>query len=81
LGDAQVLASEWFKGMSAVHAELISEYRQQNWGNAKALIVKARASAGDKFDGLYDLFSSRILEYESNPPGSEWDGVFIATDK
>ena len=81
LGDAQVLASEWFKDMSAVHAELISEYRQQNWGNAKALIVKARASAGDKFDGLYDLFSSRILEYESNPPGSEWDGVFIATDK
>ncbi len=81
LGDAQVLASEWFKDMSAVHAELISEYRQQNWVNAKALIVKARASAGDKFDGLYDLFSSRILEYESNPPGSEWDGVFIATDK
>jgi adenylate cyclase len=81
LGDAQVLASEWFKDMSAVHAELISEYREQNWGNAKALIVKARASAGDKFDGLYDLFSSRILEYESNPPGSEWDGVFIATDK
>ena len=81
LGDAQVLTSEWFKDMSAVHAELMSEYREQNWGNAKALIVKARASAGDKFDGLYDLFSSRILEYESNPPGSEWDGVFIATDK
>ena len=81
LGDAQVLTSEWFKDMSAVHAELISEYREQNWGNAKALVVKARASAGDKFDGLYDLFSSRILEYESNPPGSEWDGVFIATDK
>ena len=81
LGDAQVLTSEWFKDMSAVHAELMSEYREQNWGNAKALIVKARAAAGDKFDGLYDLFSSRILEYESNPPGSEWDGVFIATDK
>ena len=81
LGDAQVLTSEWFKDMSAVHAELISEYREQNWGNAKALIVQARAAAGDKFDGLYDLFSSRILDYEINPPGSEWDGVFIATDK
>ncbi|MBT4355338.1 MAG: CHASE2 domain-containing protein, partial [Rhodospirillaceae bacterium] len=81
IGDAQVLASEWFKDMSAVHAELILEYRRQNWENAKSLIVKARASAGNKFDGLYDLFSSRILEYESNPPGSEWDGVFIATDK
>jgi adenylate cyclase len=81
IGDAQVLASEWFRDMSAVHGELILEYRRQNWENAKALIVKARVSAGDKFDGLYDLFSSRILEYENNPPGLEWDGVFIATDK
>jgi adenylate cyclase len=30
---------------------------------------------------LYDLYEERIEEYKENPPGSDWDGVFIATSK
>jgi adenylate cyclase len=81
IGNSEVQDSEWFKDMSAVHAELILEYRNQNWKKAKTLVSKAREAAGEKFDGLYDLFEARIEEYKSNPPGLDWDGVFIATDK
>ncbi len=81
IGNSEVQDSVWFKDMSAVHAELILEYRNQNWKKAKMLVSKAREAAGEKFDGLYDLFEARIEEYKSNPPGLDWDGVFIATDK
>ncbi|MEG3617857.1 adenylate/guanylate cyclase domain-containing protein [Magnetovibrio sp. PR-2] len=30
---------------------------------------------------LYELYENRIAEYEINPPGEDWDGVFIATTK
>jgi adenylate cyclase len=81
LGDSEVLTSNWFSDLSSVHNELLSEYRAQNWKSTAALIKKARTAAGQKFDGLYDLYASRIAEYESNSPGENWDGVFIATDK
>ena len=81
IGDSKVQASQWFTDMSAVHAELIFEYRNQNWKKAKTLVSKARNAGGEKFDGLYDLFDARIEDYKSNPPGSDWDGVFVATDK
>ena len=30
---------------------------------------------------LYDLYDERIEYYQENPPGPDWDGVFVATTK
>jgi adenylate cyclase len=81
IGNNEVQSSDWFKEFNPIHAELISEYRNQNWENATSLSQKARRVAGEKYDGLYDLFDERIAEYQINPPGEDWDGVYIATDK
>ena len=81
IGNNEVQSSDWFKEFNPIHAELISEYRNQNWENATSLSQKARRVAGEKFNGLYDLFDERIAEYQLNPPGKDWDGVYIATDK
>ncbi len=81
IGNTEVQNSKWFNEFSSVHAELISEYRNQNWENATLLSQKARQVAGEKYDGLYDLFDERIAEYQINTPGEDWDGVYIATDK
>ena len=64
IGNTEVQNSKWFNEFSSVHAELISEYRNQNWENATLLSQKARQFAGEKFDGLYDLFDERIAEYQ-----------------
>ncbi len=32
-------------------------------------------------DVLYDLYDERIDVYEADPPGEDWDGVFVATSK
>ena len=81
IGNNEVQNSVWFKEFNPIHADLISEYRNQNWENATSLSKKARGVAGEKYNGLYDLFDQRIAEYQINPPGEDWDGVYIATDK
>lgn len=81
IGDEEVLVSEWFLNFSAIHSEVISSYRSQEWDTSLDLVAKARSVAGSKYDGLYDLFEERVAEYKADPPGAEWAGVFVAKDK
>jgi hypothetical protein len=30
---------------------------------------------------LYDFYERRIASYELNPPGPDWNGVFVAETK
>jgi hypothetical protein len=32
-------------------------------------------------DGLYDLYVHRIEDNRENPPGPDWDGVYVAKTK
>ena len=45
------------------------------------LAVKAAAGERFKLDLLCELYEARIAAYEIEPPGEDWDGVFIATTK
>ena len=62
------------------HLALLEAYRRQDWATARAAIADCR-----RYDTglaqLYDLYDTRIGFLAANPPGSEWDGVFVASDK
>jgi adenylate cyclase len=66
--------------------ELIQKVRDEAEAAAEqevGPILAVKAASGDRFrlDVLCDLYESRIRAYEDEPPGEDWDGIFIATTK
>jgi len=59
---------------------MLSRYRAQDWAGAGAALAECR-ERGAMFAPLYDLYAERIAYYAANPPGLEWDGVFVALTK
>jgi hypothetical protein len=43
--------------------------------------MEACAALDPSLERLYDLYRDRIGRYEQNPPGQNWDGVFVALTK
>lgn len=80
VGRADVLNSDAFKELADIHQQMLDAYRGQEWSKASALIAECRALRPD-LDGFYDLYVERIEEFQANPPGDDWDGVFTATTK
>ncbi len=82
LGDEKMAEGNAFKALNSTNQEMLAAYRGQEWQKAREKIGLCRQKM-DGFDlhGLYDLYEERITEYEANPPGPDWDGVFVATSK
>jgi len=61
---------------------MLAAYRGQKWDEAKA-ILKDCYEKGEAYNlaELGDLYAARIKAYEAEPPGADWNGVFIATTK
>ncbi|MCW9001203.1 MAG: adenylate/guanylate cyclase domain-containing protein, partial [Rhodospirillales bacterium] len=84
LGDETVTKSEPFVRLRKSHDDLLAAYRKQGWAAARSSLSECRKLAdegGFKMAGFYDIYEGRIAEYEANPPGADWDGVFVATSK
>jgi adenylate cyclase len=62
------------------HSALLNAYRRQDWAGARAAIAECR-QYGTGFARLYDLYDERIAFFAANPPGWEWNGVFVASEK
>ena len=82
LGDEEMEQTRDFRTLRNNHEQMIVTYRVQGWERAKAKLSECRI-LGEPFglDGLYDLYETRIAEYEANPPGLNWDGVYVAETK
>lgn len=66
--------------------ELIQKVRDEAEAAAEqevGPILAVKAASGDRFrlDVFCELYESRIRAYEEQPPGKDWDGIFIATTK
>ncbi len=80
LGEPAMCDDPAFKALCECHAEMLVAYRAQRWREARALAAECRTLDGG-LDGLYDLYDERSSAYEADPPGPDWDGVFVATTK
>jgi len=68
--------------MAMVDAQRKSDASQD--GGGAAVLVSEDPNACAAFtvdDTFYKLYEDRIADYEINPPGEDWDGVFVATTK
>jgi adenylate cyclase len=54
-------------------------YRSQSWQSALKALRLLRQHQGDCH--LFDLYEERIEIFQENPPGEDWDGVFVHTAK
>lgn len=80
LGDAALAQSADFLAKAARHDRMLASYRTQNWDGARAALAECRA-ATPELAGLYDLYVERVDRFAANPPGAEWDGVFVSETK
>ncbi len=81
LGNATYAASREFGTLREKHDQMISAYRSQDWKHAESMLQECRSCTGGMLDELYLLYAERIAEFSAEPPGAEWDGVYIATSK
>ena len=80
LGEPDTCESPEFKAVAGRHQEMLAAYRGQRWQEARELVAECRKLNGS-LNGLHDLYDERLADYEANPPGKDWDGVFVATTK
>ncbi|MBI4597820.1 MAG: adenylate/guanylate cyclase domain-containing protein [Candidatus Omnitrophica bacterium] len=83
LGDETLKLSDGFPALEAAHGRMLAAYRARQWDEAKRWLEECL-----KFDTpktrlrvFYAVYRERINAYQTNPPGEEWDGVFVAQTK
>ena len=59
--------------------EGVGHYRKQEWDGARLSFGKALEANPD--DGLSQIYLDRVDHMIANPPGDDWDGVWVMTSK
>ena len=80
MGEPEKCEDVGFQALAERHAAMLAAYRGQRWAEARELSKECRQLDGN-ISSLYDLYDERIDDYEADPPGDDWDGVFVATTK
>ncbi|MDD9923929.1 MAG: adenylate/guanylate cyclase domain-containing protein [Boseongicola sp.] len=80
LGGPEMQGEADYQRLLETHNKMLAAYRSQDFAGAEELCKECRTIPGNP-DVLYDLYDERIEDYKENPPGPDWDGVFVATSK
>jgi adenylate cyclase len=82
LGPSEVEQDPRCGQLRDLHAQMLAAYRKQQWDEARTLIDRCRKVAnGFGVAGLYDMYIERMEAYQSDPPPSDWNGVYAAESK
>jgi len=80
LGDAELSQTSDFLIHTERHDRMLACFRAQDWAGARAALAECVAY-NSELVGFYDLYAERIAHFEANPPGPDWDGVFVSETK
>ena len=83
-GDKELAETEDFQHVRKLNQDMLKAYRAQDFETASALL-ELLSDAGEKLDleldGYQLIYELRIAEFQANPPGRDWNGVYIAETK
>jgi len=82
VGADDVAKQDAFKALRDANETMLEKYRAQDWAGARAAIETCRSYA-DQYGiaEFYNIYEQRIEGLEADPPGKDWNGVFVATSK
>ena len=84
MGDETVKPHADFVALEAANTKMREAYAAQNWGMAGEALTEIEVtsnSIGFDMSGYVELYRARLADFAENPPGPDWDGVFVATSK
>ncbi|MDQ2634606.1 MAG: adenylate/guanylate cyclase domain-containing protein [Pseudomonadota bacterium] len=84
LGIEDMVANEAFQALRTANAAMLGSYRSQDWQAASDALAGLGPHAdrlGVELGGYIALYRSRIAFFRENPPGQQWDGVYVADTK
>ncbi|MBT5414304.1 MAG: adenylate/guanylate cyclase domain-containing protein [Rhodospirillaceae bacterium] len=82
LGDEALAGEASFNPLKEAHDAMLAAFRAQDWALARTMAQRGKELCAPlEIEGLYDLYLQRIEEFEADPPGPDWDGVYVATSK
>jgi adenylate cyclase len=84
LGDEKMRESDSFKAIEAANAAMIAAYRARNWAKSLKFADATQKHGGElglDLEYYVDVYRNRIADYRKNPPGPNWDAVYVAKDK
>jgi adenylate cyclase len=71
-----------FQRLRNLTIEMLACYRSHDWEGALAAIERGRRTDdAQALELLYNLYETRILGYQKNPPPEDWNGAFALLTK
>jgi adenylate cyclase len=83
LGGAELKEADSFEKLSRSHVNMLLAYRAQEWDDALQLLETCLSfdTGKTRLRAFYELYGTRIRDYQASPPDAEWDGVTVALTK
>lgn len=61
--------------MQNLHSELMVNYRKKDWNFCTQALEHLTGFWGKEIDSFYDNLAQRIVGYQEQDPGDDWDGI------
>jgi hypothetical protein len=60
------------EGLKELHAALMENYRNQNWGFCVDAIEQLMGAWNSEADTFYENLLERVIQYQAENPGPDW---------